>query len=96
MEDSQTNVHEMHAIVKGRVQGVGFRATTCYHASSLGLKGTVKNLSDGSVEIYAQGSRAVLDKLVLKLKNEMRVGLIQDFLVEYYPVKKEFSDFRII
>lgn len=42
-------------VIRGRVQGVGFRAFTLKHATALGLKGWVRNCSDGSVETLIDG-----------------------------------------
>lgn len=42
--------------VTGRVQGVGFRASTARRACALGLDGIARNLDDGSVEVLAAGS----------------------------------------
>jgi acylphosphatase len=50
----------LHAIVRGRVQGVGFRATTQHEARRSGLGGWVRNLPDGSVEVDAEGDEATL------------------------------------
>jgi acylphosphatase len=47
----------VHLVVRGRVQRVYFRASTLRKANELGIGGTVTNLPDGSVEIYAQGER---------------------------------------
>jgi acylphosphatase len=52
-----------HAIVHGLVQGVFFRASTEEKARSLGIAGWVRNCSDGTVEIYAEGPREQLDQL---------------------------------
>lgn len=49
--------------VRGRVQGVGFRAATRQEALRLGLRGQVTNLRDGSVQVIAQGDDAALDAL---------------------------------
>lgn len=49
--------------VRGRVQGVGFRWWTQRHASGLGLRGTVRNLPDGSVEVQACGTAEQLAAL---------------------------------
>lgn len=49
--------------VTGRVQGVGFRWWTREMATELGLSGTVRNCSDGSVEVIASGSAEALDRL---------------------------------
>lgn len=93
MEHSAHELFEMHAIVKGDVQGIGFRATTRYHAIDLGLKGTVRNLHDGTVEIYAQGSRQRLEELIQKLKKDMP---IEEATIEYFPIDNPHEDFRIV
>ena len=50
--------------VEGRVQGVFFRQSAQEQAINLGIKGTVKNCDDDSVEIIATGTKKQLDKLV--------------------------------
>ena len=54
--------------VTGRVQGVGFRWWTQQHAKRLGLRGYVRNLADGSVEVQASGSRESLEQFRSLLK----------------------------
>jgi len=54
---------KLHARVKGRVQGVGFRYFVQHHAQTLGLDGFVRNLRDGGVELEATGSPDDLDRL---------------------------------
>ena len=49
--------------VEGRVQGVFFRASVVNEAKSLGLKGWVRNLDDGSVLISAEGEDPSIKKL---------------------------------
>jgi acylphosphatase len=51
----------IHAIVHGRVQGVNFRHYTAKEAGRLGLRGWVRNLPDGTVEVEAEGDTAALD-----------------------------------
>lgn len=58
----------MHAFITGRVQGVGFRDFVCVRARSLGLKGMVRNLRGGMVEVIAEGPRSELDRLVTALR----------------------------
>lgn len=53
--DCQNMMVTRHYLVSGRVQGVGFRAFTYKRARALGLKGKVRNLDDGRVEIIATG-----------------------------------------
>ena len=50
-------------LVRGRVQGVGFRWFVLREASALGLAGFVRNLPDGSVEVVARGSEAAIAAL---------------------------------
>lgn len=55
---------QFKAVVKGKVQGVYFRAHTADEARALGLAGYAKNLPDGSVEVVARGEEAALRKLI--------------------------------
>ena len=54
----------MRIKVEGRVQGVFFRQSTQEKANQLGIKGTVENCDDDSVEIIATGTKDQIDKLV--------------------------------
>ena len=47
-----------HFLISGRVQGVCFRHYTICEAERLGISGTVRNLPDNSVEVFAQGDEA--------------------------------------
>lgn len=96
MEHSVKDVYEMHAIVKGRVQGVGFRAMTRYWALGFGLTGSVRNLYDGSVEIYAHGSKKRLEEFFQKIKEEVPAGNIAESSIEFFPIENPHEDFRII
>lgn len=53
----------LHAVVSGMVQGVGFRYATVRQARALGLKGVVRNLEDGRVEVVAEGEEERLSRL---------------------------------
>jgi len=87
---------ELSAIVKGNVQGVGFRATTKLYADQLKLTGFVRNLSEGSVEICAQGKKPQLEKLLSELKQEFSSRYIDEIIVNFRPVSQTYSDFRIV
>lgn len=57
----------LEAVVRGRVQGVGFRWFVRSAAESLGLTGWVANAPDGSVRVVAEGTASALDRLVERL-----------------------------
>jgi acylphosphatase len=59
-------------LVKGRVQGVGFRWFVHREAAALGLKGWVRNTEDGKVEVMAAGDREELAELTIALKRGSR------------------------
>jgi acylphosphatase len=86
---------EMHAIAVGTVQGVGFRYTVQQFAQQFHVTGTVQNLPDGSVEIYAQGSKNNLDEFSQKIRSYFREH-IADLSVEFRAGNQSFSDFKII
>ncbi len=77
----------VRATVTGRVQGVGFRATALTEAQRRGLTGWVRNLSDGRVEVLAQGSRAAVDDLVAWLAAGPRHASV--LRVEATPVEPD-------
>lgn len=59
---------ELRALVRGYVQGVGFRVFARRQAQALGLAGYVRNTEDGDVEVVAQGPRADLEALLVELQ----------------------------
>jgi len=86
---------ELSAIVKGNVQGVGFRATAKLYADQLKLTGFVRNLPDGTVEICAQGKKHQLEQLLSELKREFSSRYIEEIICTYRAADKVYSDFRI-
>jgi len=86
----------LHAVVKGKVQGVFFRAAVCKHAEALGLKGTVQNLPDGTVEIYAQGEQESLEKLLEMLKESPGAGAVSHIETEQLDSAESYPDFRVL
>jgi len=71
-----------HYLVKGRVQGVGFRWFVHREASLLALKGWVRNTEDGDVEVVAAGKREQLEELKVALHKGSR-GSRVDSVVEH-------------
>jgi acylphosphatase len=54
----------VHATVRGRVQGVGFRVSVVRSARASGLAGWVRNTVEGGVEVWAQGESDAIDRFV--------------------------------
>jgi len=86
-------LYEMHAIFHGHVQGVGFRATTLRYARELDLYGTVRNRSDGSVEVYAQGEKLALERLTTLLQDKFQIDKLN---LDLYSPSTLFTQFSII
>ncbi|WP_027073030.1 MULTISPECIES: acylphosphatase [unclassified Luteimonas] len=63
--------------VDGRVQGVGFRAATRAQALALGLRGHVRNLVDGGVEVLAVGGDAAIEALAQWLEDGPPAARVQ-------------------
>ena len=61
-------MHCVHLVIRGRVQGVGFRRFVHRRAVALGVMGWVRNRSDGAVEVEAQGTRAALESLLADVR----------------------------
>ncbi|MCX8029816.1 MAG: acylphosphatase [Brevinematales bacterium] len=69
---------KLHAFVFGRVQGVGFRYFVQRNASKLGLKGWVRNVEDGSVEVLAYGDEKSISELLKLLYQGPSMAYVRD------------------
>ncbi len=83
-----------HIFYSGRVQGVGFRVTVQRYAVDLDLRGWVKNLPDGRVEILAEGDREKITQLCQNLEKYFP-GYIKDKNIDFVPAQKNYQDFDI-
>ena len=83
-----------HIIFKGRVQGVGFRFTAHRIAGLNQLKGYVRNMPDGSVEMLAQGYTEDVDECIKDIK-ESFAGYIRDTQIQELPIDPRYTDFKI-
>jgi len=79
-----------HFLVKGRVQGVGYRWFVQSEAAHLGLRGWVRNTDDGDVEVLAAGSPAQMQELVLALHRGTRGSRVDK--VEVHPLAESEGD----
>ena len=81
--------------IKGKVQGVFYRATTKEIADTLGIKGSVRNLPDRNVEITATATEESLQKFIEWCKQGPPKARVDEVIVEELALE-EFKDFRII
>lgn len=85
----------LSARVTGRVQGVGFRHFTRSRAHDLGLTGWVRNETDGSVQVEAEGPRDVLDTFLDALRNGPRPARVVDVETDWRDAEQAFDGFRV-
>ncbi len=81
--------------VSGNVQGVGFRYFTRRVARELGVKGYVKNLSDGRVYIYAVGDEIMLDKFMSAINRGPPTAVVRKVDVRKVDVNGSFDSFEV-
>ncbi len=84
-----------HIIFKGRVQGVGFRFQVKMLADRLGVTGTVRNMYDGSVEVYIQGNENQLMNFFKGLEN-INFAIIDSKNIDEVSVIDGEYDFQIV
>lgn len=83
-------------IVRGRVTGVYFRASTQREARRLGITGWVKNRADGSVEILAEGDEDTIKEIVGWAHHGPSAARVDHVDVRWRSYSGEFFDFRIL
>lgn len=85
-----------HYIVKGRVQGVNFRYYTQKAAYGLQVRGTVKNLFNGDVEVYAQGSRESIEQFEKFLHQGPSFARVDQVIKDECDSDEMYVDFDIV
>jgi acylphosphatase len=82
-------------IIKGKVQGVFYRATAKDVADLIGVKGWVRNLTNNDVEITATAAEDVLQKFIAWCKQGPPKARVEEVIVEELN-PEEFKGFKII
>lgn len=82
--------------VEGLVQGVGYRFFCHRLATGLGITGWVRNNSDNSVSIRAEGDRGQIEELIGSLKVGPRAADVKDVKVCWMPFSGEFKSFEVV
>jgi acylphosphatase len=82
-------------VIKGEVQGVGFRFFVRAKAQALGLKGWVRNNDDNSVEVCAEGERMLIEKLIEFCRKGPSMAKVEDVEVKWEKPLDEFGYFYV-
>ncbi len=88
-------MRSMHCTVSGKVQGVNFRSWCKSQADHLGVKGWVRNLNDGRVEVLAQGEEDVLQEFKKLLLKGSTMSRVEDVHCDWLEYDKEYSSFEL-
>ncbi|MBI3627529.1 MAG: acylphosphatase [Candidatus Sungbacteria bacterium] len=88
-------MQRLEAKIFGRVQMVLFRDFTRRHALKLGLSGFVRNETDGSVLVVAEGKKEFLDKLLSKIHRGPMFSRVSDVEIEWKEADGKFPTFSI-
>ena len=84
-----------HILVRGMVQGVGFRYFVYRKAIELGVRGYACNRGDGSVEIEAVADRSLVEELIREVTVGPRAARVTDVQVEWKQPVQQYHEFEI-
>lgn len=97
MPPDPNEIVRAHVWVKGRVQGVGFRAHVEYYARQIGVTGWVRNVGYDTVEAVAEGRRADVERFLETVKEGPRMSRVDESRIEWEEmVGNSFTDFRVM
>jgi len=86
----------MQVIYSGRVQGVGFRYNTKSVANGYEVVGTVRNLSNGGVELIVEGQKEELEAFRQAVRESGMEHFVEDEVVNWSEPSNEFRGFEIV
>jgi acylphosphatase len=93
---AENSVVRVHIWVRGRVQGVGFRAHVEYSARKIGgLTGWVRNVGYDTVEAVAEGERSSVERFIQAMKEGPRASRVDESNVEWEEPTGEFDRFGV-
>jgi acylphosphatase len=88
-------MERLHAVIRGNVQGVGFRYYIQRKARQLGLRGWVRNNDDGTVELVAEGDKPELEQLQMAAEEGPRLARVQRVETQWSSATGGLSDFEL-
>jgi acylphosphatase len=86
----------LQIVVTGRVQGVGFRWFVQQTARQNEIMGSVENMPNGDVEIFAEGEQSRLMEFLAVVRRGPAQALVTDLVVSNYPFSGKFQSFKIL
>ena len=86
---------QLHVLISGRAQGVGFRSFTKEAADQMNVYGYVKNLPDGRVEAVLEGREADVNKMLERLRVGPQAAKVTDVKTEKRDPSGEYEDFQV-
>lgn len=89
-------MQRIHAFVYGEVQGVFFRANAKNTADKLNITGWVKNLSDGKVEVVAEGKEEDIKEFIKFINKGPKNAVVKKVEIKEEEYTGKFKDFKII
>jgi acylphosphatase len=95
---TETRINDLarvHIRVRGRVQGVGFRAFVLQSAIMNGLTGWVRNVGYNEVETIAEGPRPILEQFLEEVRTGPRASRVDEADVEWETPTGEFQPFNV-
>ena len=96
MEEPMEEVVRAHVLIRGKVQGVGFRAFTQYHANRGNLHGWVQNQADGGVELEIQGPKPSIDTFLQAMNQGPPLSYVLQITVDWKEPNRQTEGFKII
>jgi len=94
-QKDKSTIIRAHVWVKGRVQGVGFRAHVEYYAQQIGVNGWVRNVGWDTVEAVAEGEREKVDRFIEMMKQGPLASRVDESRVEWETATGEFREFGV-
>jgi acylphosphatase len=91
----ETTPVRLTAAVHGRVHGVGYRYFVIEEANALRLRGYVRNMPNGTVEVIAEGPRPLLERLLEALRRGPPAAYVEDVETGWGPATGTFAGFRV-
>ena len=85
---------QVHLLISGFVQGVGYREFVKREAEKLGIVGWVRNLPDNRVEVLAQGSENDLNKLIKIGEKGLFLADVKNIAIEWQEPQEQFESFE--